>query len=156
MLTLSPMKIETSSSEETSTLGEKLGTQCSGGEIFLLMGDLGGGKTTFVKGLARGMDIEEPVTSPTFVLMNIYTPPAGGGCTGPSVLCHIDLYRLSDVEDVETTGIWDYAGSDDTVVAVEWPNLLLEGGFPPPYVVIRFSMVSGENKRRIEVEPVDR
>lgn len=140
----SPMKLESASAEETISFGEQLGKRCSGGEIFLLLGDLGGGKTTFIKGLARGMGIGEPVTSPTFVLMNIYN--------GPLLLCHADLYRLAEIDDVATTGLWDIVGNDDTVAAVEWAGMLLRGGFAPPYITVRFSLGTTENRRIIEVE----
>ena len=88
-----------------------------------LTGDLGCGKTCFVQGLARGLDVEDGyyITSPTFTIMNEY--PAG-----KMRLFHLDLYRLSDPDELDYIGIQDQVGQDSLTV-VEWPDLLIETGF---------------------------
>lgn len=98
------------SPEDTKALGRAIGERCRGGEVILLSGELGAGKTTFVQGLARGLGIEGPVQSPSFVLERIHR--------GRLVLRHLDLYRLS-AEEVEDSGLLaDLKESDVTVV--EW------------------------------------
>jgi tRNA threonylcarbamoyladenosine biosynthesis protein TsaE len=88
-----------------------------------LTGTLGCGKTCFVQGLARGLDVADGyyITSPTFTIMNEY--PAG-----KMRLCHLDLYRLSDPDELDYIGIEDQMGQD-SVTVVEWPDLLIETGF---------------------------
>lgn len=88
-----------------------------------LTGNLGCGKTCFVQGLARGLDVADGyyITSPTFTIMNEY--PAG-----KMRLCHLDLYRLSDSDELDYIGIEDQMGQD-SVTVVEWPDLLIETGF---------------------------
>ncbi len=137
----------TGSAADTNALGHTIGSRCTGGEILMLIGGLGAGKTTFVKGLAQGMGIEEQVTSPSFVLMNLYE--------GPFLLCHFDLYRLTTLEDVETIGIWEYAGDEHAVVVIEWADMLVESGFPPPYTKLCFDLEAGENNRKIEIEHIE-
>ncbi|WP_033397840.1 tRNA (adenosine(37)-N6)-threonylcarbamoyltransferase complex ATPase subunit type 1 TsaE [Desulfobacter curvatus] len=88
-----------------------------------LTGDLGCGKTCFVQGLAGGLGVEDGyyITSPTFTIMNEY--PAG-----TMRLCHLDLYRLSDPDELDYIGIEDQVGQN-SVTVVEWPGLLIETGF---------------------------
>ena len=112
--------------EQTQTPGQRLGEgiQASGkGLNISLTGDLGTGKTCFVQGLAKGLGVEAGyyITSPTFTIMNEY--PAGA-----LRLCHLDLYRLCDADELEYIGIEDRLGSD-AVTVVEWPALLIDTGF---------------------------
>lgn len=88
-----------------------------------LTGDLGAGKTTFVKGLAQGLKVPSDyyITSPTFNIINEY--PAG-----QATLCHIDLYRLGSVDELEYTGFYDLV-SNGNILVVEWPRMLMEDGF---------------------------
>ncbi len=114
------------SPEQTQALGQRLGNgiQTSGnGFSISLTGDLGTGKTCFVQGLAKGLGVEEGfyITSPTFTIMNEY--PAG-----TLRLCHLDLYRLGDADELDYIGIEDRIGSD-AVTVVEWPDLLIDTGF---------------------------
>lgn len=118
-------RITCATAEETTALGHRLGeaiVRLTEGFSMALTGDLGTGKTTFIQGLARGLGVDEAyyITSPTFTIINEY--PAR-----PLRLCHLDLYRLADPEEL------DYIGCDDlltpgTVLAVEWPDLLREYG----------------------------
>ena len=97
---------------ETETLGEAWGRAAKSGLVIGLSGDLGAGKTQFVKGLARGLGITTRVHSPTFALVNVYT---GGRLT----LFHLDLYRLETREQIVSAGLEEYL-SPDGVAVVEW------------------------------------
>ena len=98
--------------DETESFAEQLATNFVGGEVLLLDGDLGAGKTHFVKGLARGLGIDDVVTSPTFALHNSYT--------GRLNLNHFDFYRIEDSEEVEILGLNEYFYDKNGVAAIEW------------------------------------
>lgn len=108
----------TRSPEETIALGEHLAKLLTGGHIITLEGQLGAGKTTFMKGVATGLGIHSPITSPTFTLMN--THPLTNQSF--STLIHVDTYRLESSEDLVDIGITDYLGMPDTVCMIEWPD----------------------------------
>ena len=99
---------------ETEALGEKFGHAARGGLVIALAGDLGAGKTQFVKGLARGLEISARVHSPTFTLVNEY----GGGRLK---LFHLDLYRLETAEQIFAAGVEEFL-SPDGVAVVEWAD----------------------------------
>lgn len=103
----------TNSPEETFLIGEELGKACQGGEVLLLLGNLGAGKTCLTQGIARGLGVKTKVNSPTFNIMKVYKIKIG-------LLCHIDAYRLNSGRDLEMIGIDDYLGKKDTVVVIEW------------------------------------
>lgn len=103
----------TNSPEETFLYGEKLGKTCQGGEVILLSGNLGAGKTCLTQGIAKGLGVKGKVNSPTFNIMKIYKIKIG-------TLCHIDAYRLTSGHDLRMIGIDDYLGKKDTVVVIEW------------------------------------
>jgi len=103
----------TNSPEETFLYGEKLGKTCRGGEVILLLGNLGAGKTCLTQGIAKGLGVKGKVNSPTFNIMKIYKTKIG-------TLCHIDAYRLNSGQDLKMIGIDDYLGKKDTVVVIEW------------------------------------
>jgi tRNA threonylcarbamoyladenosine biosynthesis protein TsaE len=100
--------------EETFALGKLLGENLPSGTILALSGDLGAGKTLLVQGIAHGLKIAEPVTSPTFVYLNIYT-------SGRIPLFHFDLYRLKSTADFEALGFAEYLGGEG-IAAIEWPE----------------------------------
>jgi len=130
-----------SSEDETVRLGETFGRQAAQGDVLALAGELGAGKTRFVKGLAKGMGIDpEDVTSPTFTLMNIYP--------GRPSLVHIDFYRLASARESESTGIEEYWGGD-SVCVVEWADRLPDI-VPERAAWLRF-IVTGPEARRIEI-----
>ncbi len=112
------MEIITKTIEETTDFGKKFAHQLNAGDVVLLHGDLGAGKTTFTKGLALGFDIINEVVSPTFTLMNVY--PVNSEKI--KNLVHIDTYRLNDEQDLIDIGIEDYLGKNDTVCLIEWPE----------------------------------
>ncbi|GBD23765.1 tRNA threonylcarbamoyladenosine biosynthesis protein TsaE [bacterium HR29] len=102
----------TRSEEETRALGERLGRFLRRGDVVLLSGDLGTGKTCFTQGIARGLGVSVPVNSPSFLIMNEYQ--------GRERLFHVDLYRIEDVEELDELGLWDYA--ERGVLVIEWPE----------------------------------
>ena len=108
------------SPEATQALGEAWGRQAARGWVAGLSGDLGAGKTQWVKGVARGLGISELVHSPTFALLNEYS---GGRLR----LFHLDLYRLNSRADVIGAGLEEYLSDPDGVAVVEWPERWLDG-----------------------------
>ncbi len=116
-------KIESKKSQNTVNLGATLGREVDQGICIALKGELGAGKTTFVKGFAKGLKVPEKytITSPTFNIINIY--PAGR-----FTLCHIDLYRVISVEELEYTGFDDLSGQNHILI-IEWPELLEQINF---------------------------
>ncbi|MFC1640655.1 tRNA (adenosine(37)-N6)-threonylcarbamoyltransferase complex ATPase subunit type 1 TsaE [Patescibacteria group bacterium] len=105
----------TNSDKETIAQAKKFAKKLDGGDVVVLTGDLGGGKTTFVRGLAEGLGLQGPVTSPTFVIMQIYK----GGANKPT-LHHFDLYRIDDEEELRDVGFDDYMEDEESIVVVEW------------------------------------
>ena len=102
----------TGSRDQTIALGEKIGRALEAGDVLVLTGDLGAGKTQLTKGIAAGMGVEGDVTSPTFTIEMVYE-----GAEMP--LYHFDLYRLDDPDQLEDTGIFDVLGADG-VCSIEW------------------------------------
>ncbi|MBO7508297.1 MAG: tRNA (adenosine(37)-N6)-threonylcarbamoyltransferase complex ATPase subunit type 1 TsaE [Clostridia bacterium] len=102
-----------------------------GGEVITLSGDLGAGKTTFTQSLAKAMGIDEPITSPTFTLMNQYQ--------GKKLkLYHFDMYRIEDIDEILETGLTEYFGNTDAVCVIEWAE--------------NISMLLPKNKIEIKIE----
>jgi tRNA threonylcarbamoyladenosine biosynthesis protein TsaE len=133
--------IETAGEDETSAVGAELASQLSAGDVLLLEGELGAGKTAFVRGLARGLGLQpDDVTSPTFTLIQEYRGPAGA-----LVLYHADLYRLSPRE-VDDLGLGEL--SEDGILAVEWPDRWND---PPPGCYRVRIEHSGGDKRSIVI-----
>ena len=104
---------QTHSEEDTFDFARDFALNLKGGEIILLSGELGAGKTVFVRGIADRLGIKESITSPTFTLMNCYE-----GTT--LKLCHIDAYRLKSGEEAFATGITEYFGQSGVVCCIEW------------------------------------
>jgi tRNA threonylcarbamoyladenosine biosynthesis protein TsaE len=131
--------------EETFGLGENLGESFKGGEVVLLSGGLGAGKTLFTKGVlnALGFDIDE-VTSPSFTLVNLYK-------TEKFDVYHIDFWRLDNIEDVAAAvGLGDILEDEKAIVIIEWSERLKE--IPFANKIIRVSIEGdGNDARRIEI-----
>lgn len=109
---MNTLHLTTHNPQETQKIGERLANQCQGGEILCLSGNLGAGKTTFVKGIARGLGIDEKnVNSPTFVIMNVYE--------GRLPLYHFDFYRLESHKDIEGIGYDEFIYGQGVAV-IEW------------------------------------
>ncbi len=139
------MIIESRSEAETHALGKKIGEQAKAGQIFALLGDLGVGKTIFTKGLAEGLGITEPVSSPTFTIVQIYEE-------GRLPFYHFDVYRIGDPEEMEEIGYEDcFFGNG--VCLVEWANLI-EELMPPEtvWITIEKDLQKGFDYRKIEVK----
>jgi tRNA threonylcarbamoyladenosine biosynthesis protein TsaE len=137
--------IETNSEKETYELGVQMGRDALAGQVFTLVGDLGVGKTVFTKGLARGLDIEEPISSPTFTIVQIYEE-------GRLPLYHFDVYRIGDVEEMDEIGYEDYIYGEG-VSLIEWANLISDI-LPEHYTQIRIEkdMEKGFDYRKITIE----
>ena len=127
---------------ETRALARRLSRCLVGGDVLLLQGDLGAGKTEFVKGLAEGLQVTDLVTSPTFTLLNVYH--------GVIPLYHFDLYRLEDAEELDNIGFAEFLGGDGVAV-IEWPDR-----FPleMPSEHIRVELLPGANdqERFVRIE----
>jgi tRNA threonylcarbamoyladenosine biosynthesis protein TsaE len=134
--------IETGSAEETEALGARLAERLGPGDVVLLAGELGAGKTTLVRGAARALGVTAPITSPTFTIGQRY----GGGRLPVS---HLDLYRLLTLEGEDPALLDDYLGADG-VAFVEWPAAGA-GRLGRPALEIRLEHADGE-RRRIEID----
>lgn len=132
--------IESKGPEETRALGERIGRAVQPGDVLLLSGELGAGKTLFVQGVARGLGYEGPVSSKSFVILGQYA--------GRITLYHADLYRLEDPEQVQELGLDEITA--DGVLAVEWPERA-EWVLPEERLLIRFE-VTGENTRHLHLD----
>lgn len=139
------IKIITTSAQETINFGKKLASNLNGGEVICLYGNLGAGKTTLIKGIALGLGVKKIVTSPTFVLMNLYKlEPITYNLKH---LVHIDCYRIGGAHDIENIGATEYFGNPNSVVVIEWPERIPEI-LPKKRVEIRIAM-KGESAREI-------
>lgn len=112
------MKIESFREKDTFEAAFQLGQRANPGDIFLLEGDLGVGKTVFAKGFAQGLGIEESITSPTFTIIQEYLQ-------GRIPLYHFDVYRIADVEEMYELGYEGYFFGDG-VCLIEWASLIEE------------------------------
>ena len=109
---------ETYSQEETHALGKRLGAEAKPGDVYTLVGDLGVGKTVFTQGIAEGLGITEPVSSPTFTIVQEYEE-------GRMPFYHFDVYRIGGIEEMDEIGYEDYFYGDGLCM-IEWANLIEE------------------------------
>lgn len=130
--------------EETVQAGRALAAQLRAGDVVLLRGDLGAGKTAFSRGVAQGLGVGETVTSPTFMLLNCYE--------GHLPLHHFDLYRLADEEEFYAAGLIDYVGKS-AISLIEWPERC-EGALPACHLNIEIAYGPNENEREILLTPM--
>ena len=139
------MKIETFSAEETYKIGEQMGREAKAGDVLCLIGDLGVGKTVFTQGFAAGLGITEPVSSPTFTIVQTYDE-------GRMPFYHFDVYRIGDVEEMDEVGFDEYV-SGEGVSLIEWANLI-EEILPENRVniTIEKDLEQGFDFRRITIE----
>ena len=122
--------IETYSPEETFAFARETGAKTGPGEVFVLTGDLGAGKTVFTQGFAAGLAVTEPVNSPTFTILQVYE---GGRCP----LYHFDVYRIGDISEMEEIGYEDCFYGEG-VSLIEWGDLI-EEILPDHYVKVTIS-----------------
>ena len=139
------MIIESLETKDTYELGKKMGEQAAKGDVYLLLGDLGVGKTVFTQGFADGLGITEPISSPTFTIVQEYED-------GRMPFYHFDVYRIGDVEEMEEIGYEDYFYGEG-VCLIEWANLI-EEILPntAKTIVIEKDLEKGFDYRRITVE----
>ena len=138
------MVTETFQEKETYELGRRLGEEARAGQVYTLIGDLGVGKTVFTKGLAAGLGITEPVSSPTFTIVQEYEE-------GRLPFYHFDVYRIGDVEEMDENGYEDYIYGDG-VCLIEWADLIREI-LPEHYTEIKIEkdVEKGFDYRRISI-----
>ena len=136
---LEKMNITTNSSDECIRAGIEFSKHISLGDVFNLEGDLGSGKTTFVKGVLMGLNYKEEVTSPTFTLINEYD--------ADKKIIHIDFYREDRSERWKLIGLDEYLFSNDCITMIEWGNLHQQL-LPSNTMKIKFEHID-ENKRKI-------
>lgn len=138
--------IITGSAAETRKLGEQLAEKLKAGDVILLEGELGAGKSELARGIARGLGVAETVTSPSFTILNVYE-------SGRLPLYHFDWYRLESAEELFELGMDEYLGGDG-IALVEWPGKCPEA-IPEDHLLIRIE-ADGENTRRLNAEPAGR
>mgnify|MGYP000131602305 CR=1 FL=1 len=143
------MVIDTWGPEETRAFGKKMGQEARPGQVICLNGDLGVGKTIFTQGFADGLGITEPISSPTFTIVQVYEE-------GRLPFYHFDVYRIGDIEEMDEIGYEDYFyGSGVTMI--EWANLI-EEILPQDYqeVQIEKDLEKGFDYRTITIKEVHR
>ena len=138
------MIVQSFCAEDTYEIGKKIGQKAVPGQVICLYGNLGVGKTVFTKGLADGLGITEPIQSPTFTIVREYEE-------GRLPLYHFDVYRISDVSEMDEIGYEEYFYSDG-VCLVEWGKLIDEL-FPDntTYISISKDLSKGFDYRKVEV-----
>jgi len=137
----------TSSESETNEFGRLFSTRLCPGDIVALFGDVGSGKTVFIKGICEGLKTEESVNSPTFIILNEYS----GQISGNKIkIHHFDFYRVEKAKDINELGIDEYLGASDTVTLIEWSEHI-EEHLKENYWKVRFQK-ENENKRKIHIE----
>ena len=138
------MVIETRSPSQTFEVGMRLGKKAKPGQVYTLKGDLGVGKTVFTQGFADGLGIKEPVSSPTFTIVQVYDD-------GRLPFYHFDVYRIGDIEEMDEIGFEDYVYGDG-VSLIEWANLI-EEILPEHYTQIKIEkdLEKGFDYRRIDI-----
>ena len=136
------MIIEVTNEQATKELAQKIGATLKGGEVFQLIGDVGAGKTTFVKGLAKGLDVEDEVQSPSFTISRTYDG------RDDLQLVHYDFYRLND-PGIMANELAEMVHDPKTITVIEWADIV-ENVLPEKHFTISFQSPS-ENTRLITV-----
>ena len=136
----------TASREETVALGRRMAAKLAPGTLVAFTGGLGMGKTAFCQGLAEGLGCTDPVSSPTFAIVNYYR--------GPRPLAHFDLYRIHSEDDLETAGFYEYL-DQGAVVAAEWSENFADLLAAEHPVWVNILPGAGSEDRTIEIEGVE-
>jgi tRNA threonylcarbamoyladenosine biosynthesis protein TsaE len=131
------------SPQETVDLGRSFATSLSVGDVVAIFGNLGTGKTLFVKGVCAGLGVHEHVASPTFTIISEHPAPCGK-------VIHIDLYRVSGHTDLRELGLEEYFGGNN-ICLIEWAERVLEL-LPPQYYRVKVSFGKGETDREFLIE----
>ena len=137
--------IESYSADDTFLIGKEIGENAKPGSVYTLIGDLGVGKTVFTQGVAKGLEITEPISSPTFTILQVYEE-------GRLPFYHFDVYRIGDVEEMEEIGYQDCFYGEG-ICLIEWANLI-EEILPDSYkqITIEKDLEKGFDYRRITLE----
>lgn len=130
------------SAEQTRDFGEAWGKKLKRGRIIALSGELGSGKTTFVKGLARGLGLRHKIKSPTFVIFSVYPLRRK-----KQNFYHFDLYRLATSQELEHLGFWDIIKNQNNIIVLEWPEKI-KNSLPAKTQYIHFSHVKRKPHQR--------
>ena len=139
------MEVITKSAQETEKLGQKLAGSLKEDRVVALYGELGSGKTTFVKGLAKGLGIKDRIISPTFVFIRPYTLIAT-----LSTLYHVDLYRIEKADEVKGLGLEEIFADKKAIVVIEWAEKIKKI-LPKRRIDIYFDYLA-ENERKIIIK----
>jgi tRNA threonylcarbamoyladenosine biosynthesis protein TsaE len=142
-LTASPLEIITDSPAETAAIGETLAGCLRDGDVVLLHGDLGAGKTTLAKGLASALGIQDVVSSPSFSLINEYET---GSANAVTRLYHLDLYRLRSEDDLASIGFEDFMAPADGISLVEWPERAATA-LPERFLLVEIETLGAGSRR---------
>ena len=135
------MNFQTHSAADTEALAAAFAKTLKPGDVIAYRGDLGAGKTAFTRGLARGLEVDGEVSSPTFALVHEYP--------GNPPLIHFDMYRVTTFDDLYTTGFFDYLDGNNILV-IEWSENI-EAALPEETITVSLE-VTGENDRSITIE----
>ena len=129
--------------EQTEEFAEEFSKKLNGNEIIAMYGELGAGKTAFARGLARGLDVEDTVSSPTFAIVNEYS--------GVYPVFHFDMYRIESWNDLDSIGFFDYI--DNGIIIIEWSENI-EGALPDDIIKVKIVKTDNENERIIKIEGI--
>ncbi len=138
------IKFYSKSVKETEELGKRIASVLKGDEVLAMFGDLGAGKTAFTRGVASGLSFDEGVSSPTFAIVNEYN--------GKFNIYHFDMYRITDEEDLYSTGYYDYLGNG--VLIIEWSENI-EYALDANTIRIKIEKSDDENVRIFTIEGLD-
>jgi tRNA threonylcarbamoyladenosine biosynthesis protein TsaE len=138
------------SEKETTLVAARIAKTLRGGDVIALEGELGAGKTTFVRGLARAFGIRARVTSPTFLLMRCYSLPRAKVRRGIRHLCHVDAYRVRGASALQEIGIAEHLASPDTVTLIEWAERV-EKLLPANAIRVHIRYGKKSSERAIEI-----
>ena len=138
------IKAATTSVDDTRDLAAEVATLAAPGDLIVLAGDLGTGKTAFAQGFARGLGVEEPVTSPAFILVHTYE--------GRLPLVHLDVYRLDTMQELVDLGIAELL-DDGGVTLIEWGDAVAPG-LPADFLEVRIEAGAGPNDRLLSIRTV--
>ena len=142
------MEYISNSYDDTQKIAADFSKELKSGDVICMYGDLGAGKTAFVQGLAKGLGIEEPITSPTFTIVNEYS--------GRLMLYHFDVYRIADSDEMFEIGYDEYIDGDGVCV-IEWPQLISDILPENRYeITISKDYNESEDYRKIKIERLER
>ncbi|MBV8159758.1 MAG: tRNA (adenosine(37)-N6)-threonylcarbamoyltransferase complex ATPase subunit type 1 TsaE [Acidimicrobiia bacterium] len=135
------MTAYTKSADDTRALAAELGAVARPGDLLLLAGDLGAGKTTFVQGFGRALRVEEPITSPTFVIVHTYA--------GAFPVVHVDAYRLEHLQELLDLGLGELL-DDEGVTLIEWGDVVIPA-LPPEFLEVRLELGEDDDARVVHL-----